>query len=193
MKSVRHDILARLPARELHCAHVAKHIQKRQKSTVTTSHLNDALRHVTERKVPPLAAMPTAALLRSLAFTTIMSTSLLKPAMLFMKLVASPNARLLSPERNPIVNMLLRSTFYKQFAAGEDETQVLTTIEQIKAQGYTGVILGYAREVVVETHGRVPKPTDNPSPEELETIELWKKDTLRTLRMVGPGDFLAVK
>jgi hypothetical protein len=55
------------------------------------------------------------------------------------------------------------------------------------------VILGYAREVVVETHGRVPGPTDNRTPEELEAIELWKKDTLRTLRMVGSGDFLAVK
>jgi hypothetical protein len=47
--------------------------------------------------------------------------------MLFMELVASPNARILSPERNPIVHMLLRPTFYKQFATGENESEVLRT------------------------------------------------------------------
>lgn len=192
MKAVRYSPLVRSSLSDLHRAYVGRHLQNRPKSTAKTP-LNYTLGHVTEKELPPLAAMPTVSLLRSLAFTTIMSTRLLKPAMLFMKLVASPNARILSPERNPIVNMLLRPTFYNQFAAGENESEVLRTIKQIKAQGYTGVILGYAREVVVETHGRVPGPTDNPTPEELEAIELWRKDTLRTLRMVGSGDFLAVK
>lgn len=192
MKAVWHFPLARSSLADLHRAYAGRHLQKRQKS-ITKTLPNDASKHVTEKELPPLAAMPTASLVRSLAFTTIMSTRLLKPAMLFMKLVASPKARVFSPERNLIVNMLLRPTFYKQFAAGENESQVLRSIEEIKAQGYTGVILGYAREVVVETHGRVPEPTDKPTPEELEAIELWKKDTLRTLRMVGSGDFLAVK
>lgn len=149
--------------------------------------------HTPTRNLPPLAAMPNAALLRSLAFTTIMSTSLLKPAMQFMKLIASHDAKFFSPERNPIINMLLRPTFYSQFAAGENEQQVGKTIQTIKNQGFTGVILGYAREVVVDIYDRTPQPVDKPTSAELRDIELWKQGTLRTLRMLSAGDFLAIK
>lgn len=137
--------------------------------------------------------MPMAVLLRSLAFTTIMSTALLKPAMGFMRLMASHDARLLSPEKNPLVRLALRSSFYKQFAAGENEVEVGRTIRQIKGQGFTGVILGYAREIVIATRGRVPESVERPTDAELRDIEAWKQGTRRTLKMVGPGDFLAVK
>lgn len=145
------------------------------------------------RKLPPLAAMPNAALFRSLIFTTIMSTALLKPAMLAMKLIARHNARFLSPAKNPIIKMLLRPTFYSQFAAGENEEEVGKTIQTIKNQGFTGVILGYAREIVIETYGRTPQSVDSPTEAELRDIELWKQGTLRTLRMLSAGDFLAIK
>lgn len=145
------------------------------------------------RSFPSLAHMPTGALLRYLAFTTIMSTALLKPAMQFMKLVANQNARFFSPEKNPTVNMLLRPTVYRQFAAGENEREVIETINQMKTQGYTGVILGYAREIVIDTTSRMPQPIQNPTQEDVDQIRLWKENTLRTLRMLGAGDFLAVK
>lgn len=122
-----------------------------------------------------------------------MSTALLKPAMQVMKLIASDDARFFSPAKNPIIKMLLRPTFYSQFAAGENEKEVGKTIKTIKDQGFTGVILGYAREIVVETHGRTPQPVDNPTDAELRDIELWKQGTLRTLRMLSAGDFLAIK
>lgn len=122
-----------------------------------------------------------------------MSTSLLKPAMQFMKLTASHDAKFFSPERNPIIKMLLRPTFYSQFAAGENEQQVGRTIQTIKNQGFTGVILGYAREVVVNIYGRTPQPVDRPTDAELRDIELWKQGTLRTLRMLSADDFLAIK
>lgn len=144
-------------------------------------------------RIPPLGRMPMTVLLRSLAFTTVMSTALLKPAMGFMRLMATHDARLFSPEKNPLVRMALRSSFYKQFAAGENEAEVGRTIRHIKGQGFTGVILGYAREIVIATRGRVPEPVDSPTEEELRDIEAWKQGTRRTLRMVGPGDFLAIK
>ncbi|OJJ01689.1 hypothetical protein ASPVEDRAFT_52589 [Aspergillus versicolor CBS 583.65] len=143
--------------------------------------------------IPPLGRMPMTVLLRSLAFTTVMSTALLKPAMGFMRLMATHDARLFSPEKNPLVRMALRASFYKQFAAGENEAEVGKTIRHIKGQGFTGVILGYAREIVIATRGRVPEPVDSPTEEELRDIEAWKQGTRRTLRMVGPGDFLAIK
>lgn len=89
--------------------------------------------------------------------------------------------------------MLLRSTFYVQFAAGENEQEVDKTIQSIKNQGFTGVILGYAREVVVDIYGRTAQPVDKPTGAELRDIELWKQGTLRTLRMLSAGDFLAIK
>lgn len=144
-------------------------------------------------QIPPLGRMPVSVLLRSLAFTTIMSTSLLKPAMGFMKLMASHDARLFTPEKNPLVRLALRSSFYKQFAAGENEEEVGRTIRQIKGQGFTGVILGYAREIVVARRGRVPESVESPTEAELGDIEAWKQGTRRTLKMVGPGDFLAIK
>ena len=113
--------------------------------------------------------------------------------MICMSLVAAHDARFFSPRKNPLVGALLRSTFYRQFAAGENEADVQRTVKQMKAQGYTGVILGYAREIVVDSTGRKPQPTDSPTEAEMRDIETWKQDTIRTLRMLSADDILAVK
>jgi proline dehydrogenase len=60
--------------------------------------------------------------------------------------------------------------------------------------GYEGVILSYAREIVVNKNTaaieavrpRRAKPED-------EAVWDWRDGNLRTLSMLGLGDFLAVK
>lgn len=69
--------------------------------------------------------------------------------------------------------------------------------------GYQGVILGYSKEVVLDhsesksnkqdTHETSSTAKDHYPPQYYEVIEEWKRGTLETLRMIGPGDFLALK
>jgi hypothetical protein len=69
-------------------------------------------------------------------------------------------------------------------------------VAEIKKIGYQGVILGYSREIVLDPHERLAHDGTGSatySDKCYEMIEEWKKGTLETLRMVGPGDFLAVK
>ncbi|KAL4983174.1 FAD-linked oxidoreductase-like protein [Aspergillus falconensis] len=176
-----------------------KETMKRHRSTArldvdrVQAHVPTMRETAGKHRSPPLARMPMGVLLRSLAFTTIMSTALLKPAMGFMRLMAVDDARLFSPQQNPLVRFALRSSFYKQFAAGENEAEVGKTIRQMKRQGFSGVILGYAREIVVAREGRQPESVEVLTEADLRDIEMWKQGTRRTLKMVGPGDFLAVK
>ncbi|KAK6835434.1 hypothetical protein RU639_001859 [Aspergillus parasiticus] len=58
-----------------------------------------------------------------------------------------------------------------------------------------GVILGYFKEIVLDPKDQSPRDTSsgNYSDQCYEMIEEWKEGTLKTLRMLEPGDFLAVK
>ena len=80
----------------------------------------------------------------------IMSTGLLKPAMGSMGLMAVDNARLFTPQKNLLIQFALRSSFYKQFAAGENEVEVGKTIRRMKRQGFSGVILGCAWKLLLQ-------------------------------------------
>ena len=62
--------------------------------------------------------------------------------------------------------------------------------------GYQGVILGYSKEIVLDHDEKLSfdeAGASQYSDKCYEMIEEWKEGTLETLRMVGPGDFLAVK
>lgn len=65
--------------------------------------------------------------------------------------------------------------------------------------GYQGVILGYAKEAVLNAdeaaNNIIPSAAGGQQygPRYYEMIEEWRNGTLQTLRMLGPGDFLALK
>lgn len=143
---------------------------------------------------PPLAMMPTGTLLRSLFFTSIMSSPLLNPCLAILGRVVNSNSPWLNPSQNPVVHHILRTTIYNHFCAGKNEVQVKQTVSGIKNLGFRGVILGYAKEVVVrEYDGNSMSSRRDQEEANVQAVEGWKRGNLRTLKMIGKGDYLAIK
>lgn len=69
------------------------------------------------------------------------------------------------------------------------------TVKGLKGRGFAGVILGYAREVVVE-HEKAKSASEEVGKDKAEEeaeIEGWKRGTLETVEMTEKGDFVALK
>lgn len=136
--------------------------------------------------------------LRNLATTSISSSPiLLPPSLAIMNVLAHSNQAVLNPDKNPLLRWLLKKTFYAQFCAGENAAEVRRTIDGLKKIGFTGVILGYAREIVLneaQTHN-LSACDEGPVAEECVRNEIgpWAAGTLETVRLASPGDFVALK
>lgn len=104
--------------------------------------------------------------------------------------------------------MLFKRTLYNHFCAGENEREVTSTIRGIKDMGFKGVILTYAREVVldhstkkvaVESHRGSTKDsfvTTSDGQIEMsddEAIVAWRAGVLETVGMLQESDVLAIK
>ncbi|KAE8416469.1 FAD-linked oxidoreductase-like protein [Aspergillus pseudocaelatus] len=143
-----------------------------------------------------MARLSTPVLLRSLVMTSLMSSKILmRPALTILSVIATSRLPFLNADRNSILNRALRLTVYDHFCAGTNHAEVSKTIADTKRIGYQGVILGYSKETVLN-------PNDQSSTDSIsakysdrcyEMVEEWKEGTLTTLRMLEPGDFLAVK
>ncbi|GAQ05118.1 pyrroline-5-carboxylate reductase [Aspergillus lentulus] len=80
--------------------------------------------------------------------------------------------------------------------AGTNEAEVRKTVQDMKSLGFKGVILGYARESIAKAD-----ENDNSSFHVEESqlaiqdqaVEEWRQGNLRTLKMIGAGDFLGIK
>lgn len=90
-----------------------------------------------------------------------------------------------------MLSWLIRNTLYKQFNAGENKAQVQQSIHDIKQLGYRGVLLGYAREVLV--NGGETETTAFEEKVAREEVETWLRGTLQTVDMATEGDFVALK
>jgi hypothetical protein len=114
-----------------------------------------------------------------------------------MSTLAYSNRPLFNPDRNPFLRWFLKKTFYAQFCAGENAAEVRRTIDGLKRIGFTGVILGYAKEVVLsEAQTRdLSSCEEGPAAEECIRKEIipWAAGTMETLRLAQPGDFVALK
>lgn len=144
-----------------------------------------------------MARLPTRFVFRSLVLTSLMSSKFfLKPALALLNLVAKSKSPILNPDRNPILNKILRLTVYDHFCAGTNRVEVSTTVSDIKKIGYQGVILGYSKEIVLDPNEKPERDETGSatySDKHYEMVEEWKRGTLDTLSMVEPGDILAVK
>ncbi|KYK57966.1 proline oxidase PrnD [Drechmeria coniospora] len=146
----------------------------------------------------PLSVLPLSMILRSLA-TTVVSSSpvLLPPSLRIMVALAHSTSPLLNPDRNPLLRFFLKKSFYAQFCAGENGVEVGDTIRRLKDIGFTGVILGYAKEVVLtdEQAGRLDgaKPGEETRSVIDNEIVPWAEGTLETVRLAEKGDFVALK
>lgn len=181
-------------------------------TTTTSSSIRpqDANKSVTPTLDPPHSLVPTKVLLRSLLIATVSShRALLAPSLAILSFLAQPRGRLFSIEKNPILYMLFKRTIYNHFCAGENEREVTSTIRGIKDMGFKGVILTYAREVVLDhsTRKEAPVKSHGSSTEggvvarsdgHIETsdddaIVAWRAGVLETVGMVRESDFLAIK
>ncbi|KAI9369068.1 FAD-linked oxidoreductase-like protein [Aspergillus egyptiacus] len=166
------------------------------KSSLTADTPTNGLWHqssqTSPRKPPssPLAKLPLATVLRSLLILSVSSSSvLLKPCIATLSALAHPKTPLLDVAKNPFLNLLVKHTLYKQFNAGENKLEVQRSIEAIKQLGYRGVLLGYAREVLVGESNTDPAD-EKASRQEIQT---WLDGTLQTVDMAQEGDFVALK
>ncbi len=149
---------------------------------------------------PPasLSVLPLMTVLRSLATTTISSSPLLlPPSLALMSLLANTSSPLLNPDRNALLRFMVKKTFYAQFCAGENPYEVRRTIDALKNIGFSGVILGYAKEVVLseEQTKDLASCGDGSAAEECIRNEIipWAAGTMETVRLAEPGDFVALK
>ncbi|KAM0498878.1 hypothetical protein ACHAP9_008252 [Verticillium nonalfalfae] len=134
-------------------------------------------------------------ILRSLLTTTISSSRwLLPPSLAIASALAHATHPLLSPDRNPLLRVLLKHTFYAQFCAGESPAEVRRTVSRLKGLGFSGVILGYAREVVMteaQTRG-LSGASETSSRSDEEEVRPWQEGTEQTVRLAEAGDFVAL-
>ncbi|KAG6232872.1 hypothetical protein E4U26_003862 [Claviceps purpurea] len=145
----------------------------------------------------PLSVLPLSMILRSLA-TNVVSSSpfLLPPSLRIMNVLAHSTVPMFNPDKNPLLRYILKKSFYAQFCAGETPAEVQETINRLKKIGFTGVILGYAREV--DLIGKEAGGAESVSGRETQEVvnnevAPWTEGTLETVRLAQPGDFVALK
>lgn len=147
----------------------------------------------------PLSILPLPTILRSLAVTTLSSSPfLLPPSLALMSVLAHTTQPVLNPDRNPLLRKLIKSTFYAQFCAGENAVEVRDTMARLKGLGFSGVILGYAREVVLTDKQIESLSTTGLEGKEMEDcvkneVIPWANGTLETVRLAEKGDYVALK
>lgn len=145
--------------------------------------------------LPPLSVMPTGILIRTLMMTYILSSPrIVSLSIPIMNRISHSKSWIINPDRNPLLHVTVRKLFYDHFCAGENEKEVKSTITTIKKMGFEGVILGYAKETLVDKSASAEQATKGGEMGDLaKVVEEWKEGTLKTLSMLGKGDFLAVK
>ncbi|KAG2414384.1 hypothetical protein HFD88_003575 [Aspergillus terreus] len=168
------------------------HAKSSLATTSTTSSSKETWQHPPSKKdnLSPLAKLPLSAVLRSLMILSVSSSSLLlKPCIYTLSLLAHPKTPILDVAKNPLLNLLVKHSIYKQFNAGENKLEVQRSIRDIKSLGYRGVLLGYAKEVLVGESN--VDPADEKAAR--QEIQMWLDGTLQTVDMAHEGDFVALK
>ncbi|KAL2364363.1 hypothetical protein RJZ56_002710 [Blastomyces dermatitidis] len=170
-------------------------------STRPYATLNSSVPFTNAPTSPPLSILPLSTIMRSLLVTTISSSPLLfSPSLAFLSVVANPESTFLNPDRNPVLKLIMEQTLYAQFCAGETPAQVKVNIQKLKELGYSGVILGYAREIVMnESEIRALGTASDAAggaeskAQAIADITAWKDGTLATVDLADDGDFVALK
>ncbi|KAK0356594.1 proline dehydrogenase [Friedmanniomyces endolithicus] len=135
---------------------------------------------------PALSCLPLSQVLRTYLITSISSSPLLlRTSTTLLRSMLESRNPLTSIDRNPLLRSLLWHTFYRQFCAGETPSQVARVNAELRAQGYSGVILEYALEVLKDAEGAEAN--------EERDVGVWRRRMLETVAMASPGDFVGLK
>lgn len=175
------------------------HSSERRTSTIADLPSAGIIPPSSEPRNAPLSVLPLSMIIRSLGTTMISSsTLLLGPSLKIMGMLAHSSNPILNPDSNPLLRFFLKKTFYAQFCAGENAAEVRSTIAGLKGIGFNGVILGYAKEVVLPENVAQSLVADADSGKETPAIieneiSPWAHGTLETVGLAEPGDFVALK
>lgn len=99
----------------------------------------------------------------------------------------------MNPDRNPILRLLLKRTFYANFCAGETRTEIQKTVNGLKELGFTGVILAYAKEIVVQKDHDFSRCKNVDHTETVAEVKAWKEGNLKTIGLTASGEFVGLK
>lgn len=131
-----------------------------------------------------MACLPLSQILRTYLITTISSSPyLLDASSSVLERLLKTNNTFLKLDNNPVLRTVLWESFYKQFCAGETAEQIAATTAALRQQGYAGVILEYALEVLKDAEGS----------DEMADVAAWKEGMLKSVDMATRGDFLGLK
>jgi len=92
---------------------------------------------------------------------------------------------LMSIDKNPVLQGILKKTFYAQFCVGERKEEVVRNTDFARTLGYGGILFEYALEVL---GGQTPT-----AEETKQEIALWRKGMLQSVDMARKGDFVGLK
>ncbi|KAI5459102.1 proline oxidase PrnD [Mariannaea sp. PMI_226] len=171
------------------------HSSEKRTNTLTDHSIPEPPTMAPVPRSAPLSVLSLGMVMRSLA-TTVVSSSpiLLPPSLRIMSILANSSSAILNPDKNPLLRVFLKKTFYAQFCAGENATEVRDTISNLKGMGFTGVILCYAKEVVLSKEQAAKLGVGQETEEAIKNEILpWAEGTLETVRLVQPGDYVALK
>lgn len=145
-------------------------------------------------KSSPLSSLPYGVLLRSYLVAALCSSSVLLSSVLrLLSRLANSDSVFLNPDRNLFLHYLLKKTFYAHFCAGENPNEVGLVVAGLKRMGFSGIILTYAKEISPNRHG-TPELMMSYSDDDVRSeVETWKQGTLKTVRLAGEGDLVALK
>lgn len=148
--------------------------------------------------------MPLPMFLRSLLVATISSKKwLLVPSLHVLDYFSKTHRTwVFNLEKNPVLNAIIKKSFYDQFCAGTTPAETRTCVKALKDLGFRGVILTYAQEMVFD-HKNGSGHSPGAAAEELKeegtgikidnVIESWRAGTVSTIDLIEDGDILAIK
>ncbi|KAL8795825.1 MAG: hypothetical protein Q9195_001705 [Heterodermia aff. obscurata] len=182
-------IFSRIQYRALHSTH-----SQREAITTPAEAVTTPLPLAQQPSKPPLSLLPLKTLVRSYLINSLSSTPIfLTPSLRIMTLLAHAESPLLNPDRNPILRFLLKHTFYANFCAGETRSEIQRTVNGLKGIGFTGVILAYAKEIVVHKDHDFSSCKDVDYAETVEEVKVWKEGNLKTIGLTTSGEFVGLK
>lgn len=180
----------------IQCVHQSHGLREAAATAIPTSHQTVAsVLPVTQQPSrPPLSLLPFKTLVRSYLINLVSSNRfLLPPSLKTLSLLAYSESPYLNPDRNPILRYLLKKTFYAQFCGGETRSEIQETVDGLKRIGFSGVILAYAKEIVVHAGQDLSRCPNLDDAVVKADVESWKQGNLKTIDLTTSGHFVGLK
>lgn len=127
-----------------------------------------------------LGRLPTLGITRSLLLGSFFTIPILfTPGFALMKKVATSQSFLLNPDKNPLVEAVIKPLIYDHFCAGTTRAEIQQSIARTKGLGFAAVISCYGKEInVTESSAAQRKNQDLANDSVRQEVEWWKKGNL---------------